>query len=87
MAPEALLIFLIPPSLAELRQRLSGRMTESAPELERRLRTAEAELEQVQRFDYRVVNRDGLLEQAVADIDAIIAAEKCRVVPRMVQLL
>ena len=87
MAPEALLIFMIPASLDELQQRLKGRMTESAPELERRLRTAEEELEQIWHFDYRVVNRDGHLGQAALDIDAIIAAEKCRVSPRMVQLL
>ena len=87
MAPEALLIFLIPPSLGELQQRLRGRMTESSEELERRLRTAEEELRLVQHFDYRVVNPDGHLDLAAADIDAIIAAEKCRVSPRMVQLL
>ena len=87
MAPEALLIFLIPPSLEELRQRLSGRMTETAPDMERRIRTAEEELAQVQHFDYRVVNSNGQVEQAAADIDAIVAAEKCRVNPRLVQLL
>ena len=87
MAPEALLIFLIPPSLSELQERLKGRMTESPDDLERRLRTAEEELNQVHSFDYRVVNPDGRLDQAVADIDAIIAAEKCRVVPRLVQLM
>jgi guanylate kinase len=87
MAPEALLIFLIPPSLGELQQRLRGRMTESSEELERRLRTAKEELRLVQHFDYRVVNSDGRLDLAAADIDAIIAAEKCRVSPRMVQLL
>ena len=87
MAPEALLIFLIPPSLEELQNRLRGRMTESDAELERRLKTAEEELSQVRHFDYRVVNRDGQLTQAALDIDAIIAAEKCRVTPRMVQLL
>jgi guanylate kinase len=87
MAPEALLIFLIPPSLEELQNRLRGRMTESTPELERRLHTAEGELSQVRHFDYRVVNQDGQLAQAAADIHAIIAAEKCRVVPRVVQLL
>ena len=87
MAPEALLIFLIPPSLGELQQRLRGRMTESSEELERRLRTAEEELGQVHHFDYRVVNPDGRLEVAVADIDSIVAAEKCRVSPRMVQLM
>ena len=87
MAPEALLIFLIPPSLGELQQRLRGRMTESSEELERRLRTAGEEVGEVQHFDYRVVNPDGRLDLAAADIDAIIAAEKCRVSPRMVQLL
>ena len=87
MAPESLLIFLIPPSLEELQQRLRGRMTESAEELERRLHTAGEELAQVHHFDYRVINPDGHLDRAAADIDAIVAAEKCRVVPRMVQLL
>ena len=89
MAPESLLIFLIPPSLANLRQRLQGRMTESAPELERRLRTAEEELVRIHEYDYRVVNENGDpgLQRAAADIDAIIAAEKCRVTPRLVQLL
>jgi guanylate kinase len=62
-------------------------MTESDAELERRLKTAEEELSQVRHFDYRVVNRDGQLTQAALDIDAIIAVEKCRVTPRMVQLL
>ena len=87
MAPEALLIFLIPPSLTDLRQRLQGRMTESAPELTRRLRTAEDELSRIREYDYRVVNENGGLGKAAAEIDAIIAAEKCRVTPRLVQLL
>lgn len=87
MAPEALLIFLIPPSIEELQQRLKGRMTESPEDLERRLRTAEAELEQVRHFDYRVVNPEGRLDLAAADVDAIVAAEKCRVLPRLVQLM
>ena len=87
MAPEALLIFLIPPTLADLRQRLQGRMTESAPELERRLKTAEEELARIHEYDYRVVNENGSLQQAAADIDAIVTAEKCRITPRLVQLL
>ncbi len=87
MAPEALLIFLMPPSLDELQRRLTGRMTESAPDMERRLRAAQEELAEVSNFDYRVVNANGRLEQAAADIDAIVAAEKCRVTPRLVQLL
>ena len=62
-------------------------MTESASDLEVRLQTAVHEMTQVGEFNYRVVNATGGLERAVADIDAIIAAEKCRIDPRMVQLL
>ncbi len=87
MAPESLLIFLIPPSLADLRQRLQARMTESATELEHRLRTAEEELVRIGEYDYRVVNENGGLRQAAAEIDSIITAEKCRITPRLVQLL
>ena len=87
LAPEALSIMLLPASHAELRRRLKERMSESASDLELRLRTAQEELAEVGKFDYRVVNRDGGLDQAIADIDAIIAAEKCRVIPRVVQFL
>ena len=87
LAPEALLIFLLPPSLDELRRRLQARMTESADDLELRLETARAELREVRHFDYRVINEDGQLERAAAEIDAIITAEKCRTEPRMTQLL
>ena len=87
MAPEALLIFLLPPSVGALRQRLQGRMTESSRDLERRLTTAEAELSRVREYDYRVVNEDDGLQRAAEEIDAIITAEKCRITPRMVQLL
>ena len=87
LAPEAVTIFIMPKSLDELRQRLAGRMTETSPEMEVRLNAARDELAQMNSFDYRVVNPQGSLLQAVADIDAIIAAEKCRVSPRVVQLL
>ena len=87
MAPEALLIFLIPPTVADLQRRLQGRMTESASELERRLKTAEDELARIHEYDYRVVNENEGLQQAAADIDAIITAEKCRITPRLAQLL
>ena len=89
MAPEALLVFLVPASMEDLRQRLVGRMSESATELELRLGMAKSELAHINEYDYRVVNENGSigLQQAAADIDAIIAAEKCRVTPRLVQLL
>ena len=78
-APECVAIFLALPTLDELEQRLRRRGTESTEELELRLTTARAELEQLPLFDYIVFNRDGMLEKAVADIEAIIAAEKLRV--------
>ena len=87
LAPEALLIMMVPASYAELRNRLNQRMSESAPDLELRLQTAKEELAQTNQFDYRVINRDGGLERAIVEIDSIITAEKCRVVPRVVQFI
>ena len=87
LAPEALFIFLLPGSLAELAQRLTQRQTETAAEAQLRLQTAQQELAQVRHYDYRVINRDGCLSQAAADIAAIIAAEKCRVIPRTIDFI
>ena len=87
LAPEAVFIFMVPSSFDELRSRLAQRMTEPSADLELRLSVAWSELARVDEFDYRVVNRDNCLDQTVADIDAIIAAEKCRVRPRIVELL
>ena len=84
LAPEAVFIFMVPGTISELRARLAQRMTESSPEIELRLRAALEELDRVGEFDYRVVNQDGRLDRAIADIDAIIGAEKCRVVQRRV---
>ena len=87
LAPEALFIFMIPSSFDELRSRLTKRMTEKPSEIDLRLSIAQSELGRVGEFDYRVVNREGQLEQAVAEIDAIITAEKCRTRPRVVDFL
>ena len=87
LIPEVVSIFMLPASLDELRDRLARRMTETSPDLDLRLKVAQDELARVSDFDYRVVNRDSCLEQAVFDIDAIISAEKCRMKPRMAQLL
>ena len=87
LAPEALFIFMIPSSLDDLTSRLTLRMTEKPSEMELRISIAESELGRVGEYDYRVVNREGQLEQAVAEIDAIITAEKCRTRPRVVDFL
>jgi len=85
--PEAVSIFLIPDSIGELEGRLENRKTESLEEMQVRLQTARNELEEMDKFEYRVINKDNLLYQAIIDVDAIITAEKCRMKPRLVELL
>ena len=84
--PEAIYIFLSPPSLRELGERLQGRQTESPEELARRLKTAGDEIKQLPLFDYIVFNRPDAIDQAIAGIRAIVTAEKSRVKPRRVNL-
>jgi len=84
--PQAVFIFLAPPSMEELVARLKQRRTESPSDLELRIKTAEEELEQLPLFDYIVFNRQDEIDRAAADIEAIIAAEKCRVTPRELTL-
>ena len=84
--PQAVFIFLAPASIEELIQRLRRRRTETSADLELRIKTAEEELEMLPLFDYIVINRQGEIGRAVADIKAIIAAEKCRVTPRQLTL-
>jgi len=84
--PQAVFIFLAPPSMEELVLRLKQRHTESPSDLELRIKTAEEELEKLPLFDYLVFNRQDEIDRAAADIEAIITAEKCRVVPRELAL-
>jgi guanylate kinase len=86
IASEAVFIFLLPPSLEELGQRLSRRLTESPEALNRRLETAPKELAELPMFDYFVINQEGKINQAVNEISAIIGAEKARVHPRTFRL-
>jgi len=74
--PDAVLVFVLPPSAEELRRRLTKRDTEQPLERQTRLETAREELKAVRDFDYIVVNDD--FERAVATLDAIVAAERCR---------
>jgi guanylate kinase len=69
--PEALTIFLLPPSLEVLRQRLEGRKTETPEAIARRLSRAAMEMGLAPQFDVRVINDD--LDTAVADVEAAIA--------------
>jgi len=84
--PQAVFIFLVPPSMEELITRLKDRHTESPFDLGLRLKTAEEEMKQLPQFDYIVVNKQDEIELAVSAIEAIITAEKHRVTPREVSL-
>jgi guanylate kinase len=86
MVPRAVFIFLVTPHMEELERRLKQRRTETPEELELRLKTAREELEKLPMFDYVVVNRQDEIGLTIADIKAIIAAEKCRVEPREISL-
>ncbi|HZB95222.1 MAG TPA: guanylate kinase [Herpetosiphonaceae bacterium] len=84
LAPQAILIFMIPATFDELRGRLQWRRTDSPEQLEQRLETARQELQHIQSFDYVVVNEESRLDEAVGQIRSIIRAEKQRVRPRQV---
>ncbi|GAH09917.1 unnamed protein product, partial [marine sediment metagenome] len=84
--PEAVFIFLIPPSMEELITRVKQRHTESPFDLALRIKTAEEEIKQLPLFDYIVVNKRDEIDLAASEIKAIITAEKCRVSPRKIAL-
>ena len=74
--PDAVLIFTIPPSIAELRRRLHKRGTETDDMIEKRIARAKEELPIAQKYDYIVLNDK--LEDAVDDFFAIVRAESMR---------
>jgi guanylate kinase len=75
--PQAVSVFVYPPSIDALRQRLLGRRTDSPEVVERRLGNAPGELLQYREYDYLVINDD--LDQALARLVAIVDAERSRV--------
>lgn len=78
LVPEAVLIFLTAESEEALIRRLQERKTESKEQLETRIATARQELDQLELFDYVVVNADARLDETCQKIAAIITAEHCR---------
>jgi guanylate kinase len=86
IVPQAVFIFLMPPSMEELGNRLKKRHTESSFDLDLRLQTATEEIKQLSLFDYVVYSQRDDIYSAVMDIVAIITAEKCRVTPREINL-
>ena len=74
--PDAVLVFLLPPSMQALEQRLRGRQTEAEETIQRRLRRAPDEMRSLCEYDYVVVNDS--LESTRADLEAIVRAERLR---------
>lgn len=70
--PEAVLVFILPPSMEELRKRLSGRGTETPEVVERRLGKAAHEISFAAQYDYAVINDQ--LEEAVENVRTVIKA-------------
>jgi guanylate kinase len=82
----ALLIFVIPPTLEALFQRLRSRATETADELELRQRNAAIELARQDDYDHVVVNETGQVERTAERIEGIIAEERVRHADRRVRV-
>jgi len=76
--PEALTIFIMPPSVESLKRRLDHRGTETPEQREIRLRNAEIEMAAAPEYDYVVVNEDGKLDETVDKIAEIIKKESKR---------
>ncbi len=78
LVPEAVTIFLTAESDDALVKRLQHRLTENAEEMERRIRDARKELQEAEKFDYVVINRECHLDDTVEQVISIMRAEKCR---------
>lgn len=75
--PEAVSVFLLPPSLRELERRLAARGTDGKEIIRRRLANAQGEIGQIIHYDYYVVNRQ--VDEAVDALSAIVQAERARI--------
>ena len=84
--PQAVFIFLMPPSTQALEQRLKRRRSESSNDLALRLATARKEMKSLPIFDYVITSHQNKLDEVVSKIDSIVVAEKCRNKPHSVEL-
>lgn len=76
--PEAVFVFILPPSLSELKSRIVGRGTETNAQIEMRFNSAYNEIKLVGEYDYFVFNN--VVEKSVEDIEKIIMSEKMKVI-------
>ena len=83
--PEGIFIFILPPSMTELRKRITGRGSETEESLKLRLSQTLKEVSYIDKYDYCVVNDD--LDEAVARVKAIVFAEHSRVSQNIYKLI
>jgi guanylate kinase len=76
LIPDAISVFILPPSLEALRQRLTDRRQDSPEVIERRLLAARGEIAHVDEFDYVIINLD--FSEAVADLVAVVRSARLR---------
>jgi guanylate kinase len=81
LMPEAVGIFILPPSIDALSQRLAQRATDTPEVIERRVAAAKAEIAHVSEFDYVILNKD--FEEAAADLIAVVRAERLRLASQL----
>ncbi|MBO05383.1 MAG: guanylate kinase [Chloroflexi bacterium] len=84
--PQALLIFIVPPSLEVLRSHLENRGVDSEEEMKKRLAAASEEINQASLFDYTVTNEENKLDETVEKVVEIIETESKRIPPRIVKI-
>ena len=75
--PDAVFIFIMPPSMEILKKRLIGRKTETKEQVVERFKTAYKEINEVSKYNYVIVNDD--IEESLLKMNSIIECEKCRV--------
>ena len=84
--PDALLIFIIPPSLDVLKMHLENRGVDTEAEMTKRLAAATEEIDQASLFDFTVTNEENQLDDTVDNVVAIIESESQRIPPRSVSI-
>ncbi len=83
--PEGIFVFILPPSMKELKSRIVGRGSETPESLEKRLSSAYSEIEYIKNYDYFIVNDK--VDHATDILQSIILAEKCRVAADIEQIV
>jgi len=73
---KAMFLFILPPSLAVLEERLRNRRSDDGEEIKKRMQRAHEEIREYAMYDYIIINRD--FDQALEELRSIIVAERCR---------